>query len=71
MDMGRRIEGARFMIVLLLLDELNPRAVGFQMAALFDHVETLPRNTPRPFRTHLEDPEGDLQFPEGKRLYEV
>ncbi len=39
---------------LLLLDELNPRSVGFQMAALFDHVETLPRSTPRPFRTREE-----------------
>ncbi|MBA3008632.1 MAG: circularly permuted type 2 ATP-grasp protein [Proteobacteria bacterium] len=39
---------------LLLLDELNPRAVGFQMAALFDHVETLPRSAPRPFRTKEE-----------------
>ncbi|MBF0469324.1 MAG: circularly permuted type 2 ATP-grasp protein, partial [Desulfamplus sp.] len=39
---------------LLLLDELNPRAVGFQMASLFDHVETLPRSTPRPFRTQEE-----------------
>ncbi len=99
MDMGRRIERAKFMITLLLnlfsskgnpksheletllevadstityhtryrttlyvepivdlllLDELNPRAVGFQMSALFDHVETLPRNTPRPFRTKEE-----------------
>ncbi|SLM32407.1 hypothetical protein MTBBW1_710007 [Desulfamplus magnetovallimortis] len=39
---------------LLLLDELNPRAVGFQMASLFDHVETLPRSTPRPFRSTEE-----------------
>lgn len=39
---------------LLLLDELNPRAVGFQMAALLDHVEMLPRSTPRPFRTKEE-----------------
>jgi uncharacterized circularly permuted ATP-grasp superfamily protein/uncharacterized alpha-E superfamily protein len=99
MDMGRRIERARYMILLLqslfpskgipkshdlevllevadstityhtryrttfhmdpivdllLLDELNPRAVGFQMAALSDHVSTLPRNAPRPFRTKEE-----------------
>lgn len=99
MDMGRRIERAKFMITLLLslfsskgnpktqelevllevadstityhtryrttlhvepivdlllLDELNPRAVGFQIASLLDHVETLPRNTPRPFRTKEE-----------------
>jgi uncharacterized alpha-E superfamily protein len=39
---------------LLLLDELNPRAVGFQMAALSDHVKTLPRSAPRPFRTKEE-----------------
>ena len=39
---------------LLLLDELNPRAVGFQMAALSDHVGILPRNEPRPFRTKEE-----------------
>ncbi|MFH1153119.1 MAG: circularly permuted type 2 ATP-grasp protein [Pseudomonadota bacterium] len=42
------------MVDLLLLDELNPRAVGFQMASLLDHVETLPRSTPRPFRTREE-----------------
>ncbi|MBF0303041.1 MAG: circularly permuted type 2 ATP-grasp protein [Desulfamplus sp.] len=39
---------------LLLLDELNPRAVEFQMATLSEHVETLPRSTPRPFRTREE-----------------
>ncbi len=39
---------------LLLLDELNPKSVGFQLASLFDHVETLPRSTPRPFRTKEE-----------------
>jgi uncharacterized alpha-E superfamily protein len=33
---------------------MNPRAVGFQMAALFDHVEALPRSEPRPFRTKEE-----------------
>jgi len=39
---------------LLLLDELNPRAVGFQMAALFDHVETLPGSEARAFKTREE-----------------
>ena len=39
---------------LLLLDELNPRAVGFQMAALFDHVETLPGSEVRAFKTKEE-----------------
>jgi uncharacterized circularly permuted ATP-grasp superfamily protein/uncharacterized alpha-E superfamily protein len=36
---------------LLLLDELNPRAVGFQMTSLLEHVEALPRSTTRPIRT--------------------
>lgn len=39
---------------LLLLDELNPRSAGFQMARLSEHVEALPGNTPRPFRTKEE-----------------
>jgi uncharacterized alpha-E superfamily protein len=39
---------------LLLLDELNPRAVGFQTAALLGHVEALPGSTSRPFRTREE-----------------
>ena len=39
---------------LLLLDELNPRAVGFQLAALFEHVETLPGSEARAFRTREE-----------------
>lgn len=39
---------------LLLLDELNPRAVGFQLAALSDHMNHLPRSMPRPFRTREE-----------------
>ncbi|ACN14492.1 conserved hypothetical protein [Desulforapulum autotrophicum HRM2] len=39
---------------LLLLDELNPRAVGFQMAALFDHVETLPGSEAKAFKTREE-----------------
>jgi uncharacterized alpha-E superfamily protein len=39
---------------LLLLDELNPRAVGFQMAALFDHVETLPGSEAKAFKTRAE-----------------
>jgi uncharacterized alpha-E superfamily protein len=36
---------------LLLLDELNPRAVAFQMASLLEHVEALPQSTTRPIRT--------------------
>jgi len=39
---------------LLLLDELNPRSAGFQMTRLSEHVEALPGNTPRPFRTKEE-----------------
>ena len=39
---------------LLLLDELNPRAVGFQLAALSDHMANLPRSLPHPFRTREE-----------------
>ena len=39
---------------LLLLDELNPRSTGFQMARLSEHVEALPGNTLRPFRTKEE-----------------
>jgi uncharacterized alpha-E superfamily protein len=39
---------------LLLLDELNPRSAGFQMARLSEHVEALPGSTPRPFRTKEE-----------------
>lgn len=31
-------------IDLLLLDETNPRSVGFQVAAVFDHVDQLPRD---------------------------
>jgi uncharacterized circularly permuted ATP-grasp superfamily protein/uncharacterized alpha-E superfamily protein len=31
-------------IDLLLLDETNPRSVAFQVAALFDHVDQLPRD---------------------------
>lgn len=45
---------------LLLLDELNPRAVGFQMAALSDHVEKLPRNTTVTLRTREEKTMLDL-----------
>ena len=32
-------------IDLLLLDETNPRSVAFQIAAIVDHVEQLPRDT--------------------------
>jgi uncharacterized circularly permuted ATP-grasp superfamily protein/uncharacterized alpha-E superfamily protein len=45
---------------LLLLDELNPRAVGFQMAALSDHVEKLPRSTPATVWTREEKTVLDL-----------
>jgi uncharacterized circularly permuted ATP-grasp superfamily protein/uncharacterized alpha-E superfamily protein len=37
-------------IDLLLLDETNPRSVGFQMVALAEHVEQLPRDTERSLR---------------------
>ena len=36
------------MVDLLLIDELNPKAVGFQMASILAHVEALPRKEPRP-----------------------
>ncbi|MEX1301383.1 MAG: circularly permuted type 2 ATP-grasp protein [Desulfotignum sp.] len=39
---------------LLLLDELNPRSAGFQMTRLSEHVEALPGNIPRSFRTKEE-----------------
>lgn len=39
---------------LLLLDELNPRAVGFQTETLADHVKALPHDTAGPFRTKEE-----------------
>ncbi len=42
------------LVDLLLLDELNPRAVGFQLAALFDHVGTLPESNIRAFKTREE-----------------
>ena len=35
---------------LLLLDETNPRSIGFQIAALADHVENLPQNPEPPDR---------------------
>lgn len=38
-------------IDLLLLDETNPRSVAFQVAALFDHVEHLPRDLDDDIRT--------------------
>jgi uncharacterized alpha-E superfamily protein len=38
-------------IDLLLLDETNPRSVGFQLAALIDHVDQLPRDADENLRT--------------------
>jgi uncharacterized circularly permuted ATP-grasp superfamily protein/uncharacterized alpha-E superfamily protein len=35
---------------LLLTDETNPRSVGFQLAAIADHVENLPRDRAQPLR---------------------
>jgi uncharacterized circularly permuted ATP-grasp superfamily protein/uncharacterized alpha-E superfamily protein len=35
---------------LLLLDETNPRSIGFQIAALAEHVENLPQNPDPPER---------------------
>lgn len=45
---------ASHVIDLLLLDELNPRAVGFQMAALAGHVSRLPGKKSDAFRTKEE-----------------
>ncbi|WP_020587839.1 circularly permuted type 2 ATP-grasp protein [Desulfobacter curvatus] len=42
------------LVDLLLLDEINPRSVGFQLAALHVHLENLPRSQPFPFRTKEE-----------------
>lgn len=42
------------LVDLLLLDEINPRAVGFQLAALHAHLENLPKSQPFPFRTKEE-----------------
>ena len=39
---------------LLLLDELNPRAIGFQLASLMDHVEALPQSNTRFLRSMEE-----------------
>ena len=36
---------------LLLMDETNPRSVGFQIAALARHIEQLPRDRDRPERS--------------------
>ena len=36
------------MLDLLMTDETNPRSVGFQLAALSDHVERLPRQQSDP-----------------------
>lgn len=37
---------------LLLTDETNPRAIAFQLVALFDHVNHLPREESLPIRTN-------------------
>jgi len=39
---------------LLLMDELNPRSIGFQLATLFDHVGKLPEHE-EPGRHPLEE----------------
>jgi uncharacterized alpha-E superfamily protein len=39
---------------LLLLDETNPRALAFQLAALDAHVQRLPRDESRPVRSREE-----------------
>lgn len=36
---------------LLLNDETNPRSIGFQLAALSDHIESLPRDQSIPARS--------------------
>ena len=45
---------------LLLLDESNPRSVAFQMTALVDHLEQVPRDPSRPVPTPEQDLAGDL-----------
>ncbi|WP_320044617.1 circularly permuted type 2 ATP-grasp protein [uncultured Desulfobacter sp.] len=42
------------LVDLLLLDEINPRSVGFQLAALYSHLESLPNSQPFSFRTKEE-----------------
>lgn len=42
------------LVDLLLLDEINPRSVGFQLAALYSHLESLPKSQPFSFRTKEE-----------------
>lgn len=42
------------LVDLLLLDEINPRSVGFQLAALYSHLESLPNSQPCSFRTKEE-----------------
>jgi uncharacterized alpha-E superfamily protein len=39
---------------LLLVDESNPRAIVFQLAAIYDHVSALPRSLEDPLRTREE-----------------
>ena len=45
----------RFMIEpvldLLLVDETNPKSLGFQLAQLSEHIEHLPRSTDQKFKT--------------------
>ena len=36
---------------LLMTDETNPRSIGFQLVALADHVENLPRDQAEPLLT--------------------
>ncbi|WP_321492202.1 circularly permuted type 2 ATP-grasp protein [uncultured Desulfobacter sp.] len=42
------------LVDLLLLDEINPRSVGFQLVALHSHLKNLPKSQPLPFRTKEE-----------------
>ncbi len=48
----------RFMIEpvldLLLVDETNPKSLGFQLAQLSEHIEHLPRSTDQKFKTPEE-----------------
>ena len=39
---------------LLLIDEINPRSVAFQLSELHQHIQQLPRSLERPFRTPEE-----------------
>ena len=63
------------LIDLLLIDETNPRSIGFQFAALADHVEALPDDDASPVlsgeRRAVMDAVGQLRLADVDRLAEV